>query len=51
MINHLKKFVMRLYKTLHEQAKKNTISARSDLAPTAKLSFDRSKFGRLKFDS
>ena len=27
----------------YEQSKKNTISARSDLAPTAKLSFDRSK--------
>ena len=27
----------------HEQSKKDTISARSDLAPTAKLSFDRSK--------
>ena len=27
----------------YEQSKKDTISARSDLAPTAKLSFDRSK--------
>ena len=27
----------------YEQSKKNTTSARSDLAPTAKLSFDRSK--------
>ncbi len=27
----------------YEQSKKNTISSRSDLAPTAKLSFDRSK--------
>ena len=31
----------------YEQSKKDTISARSDLAPTAKLSFDRSKTDEL----
>ena len=31
----------------YDQSKKDTISARSDLAPTAKLSFDRSKTNEL----